>query len=117
MIHTGQEMPTVASPREKIVIIQTSGGGRQVLSRARLLVSGDGKIGPIDSDLTEVGREILGQAANVDGITIAVVYRHGFLFRLVHPELWSWEEVEKGVIAAFSAVLGAELDVIREGQT
>jgi hypothetical protein len=41
-------------------------------------------------------------------------FAYGVLFQPIHPLLWSWEEAEAAIVAAFTDVLGVRLEVIRE---
>lgn len=112
--HTAPRRTVIDRPSKKIVI-QELPGGHKAISRARLLTTAENAVFPPNTDeLTAAGQELLPVLAAIDGIEIAIVHRHGVLYRPYHPALWSWDEVDTAVVAAFSATLGAELDVIRE---
>lgn len=95
----------------------TSGDARKYTSRARL--SSVDFRGPESPDFTEtsteIGRLLAAALLAVDGIEIRWLNRHDVVITLVHPELWSWDEVELGIIAAWAQVLGGEPEIIREG--
>jgi hypothetical protein len=105
----------VATPPEKIVIVD-HGPIHGALSRARLLATVTSTTYPAsDNLLTTVGRDLVARIASADGVEVLTVLRHGIHFKTVHPALWSWDEVEQSVVAAFAEVLGTEVEVIREG--
>jgi hypothetical protein len=99
---------------EKIVLTSGPAGGRRALTRARVLTTAQMTRMPTDDMLTEIGRALLACLALADGVEVITVLRHGVLFQTVHPELWSWDEVEAAVVAAFTEALGTPLDVVRE---
>lgn len=104
-------------PREKLVVIEHP-ASREVLTRARLIVDKTIWL-PDDANslLTDVGKEIASAVSLVDGIKLTHLNRHSAVFHIVHDELWTWGEIETGVIAAFASVLGVELNVIRDVRT
>lgn len=104
----------MTTPPEKIVIVD-QGPIRKALSRARLLTTATSTDYPAkDGLLTTVGRDLLARIASADGVEVLTVLRHGIHFKSVHPALWSWDEVEQSVIAAFAEALGTDVEVIRE---
>lgn len=102
-------------PREKLIIID-QGAVRQAVSRARLLATGTGLYAPDHADLSAVGSKLIDELKTADGVELVGISRHAVQFRTIHMELWSWDEVETTVIAAFGAALGCELDIIHENK-
>lgn len=108
-------MATEKVPTEKIVLAGGRLAQRRALTRARLLTLAQMVRYPVpDEALTEIGRALLIRLAMADGVEVITILRHGVLFKTVHPELWSWEEVEAAVVSAFAEVLDMKLDVIRD---
>lgn len=89
---------------ERLVIQQWPGCWR-LISRARLT-------GPAGE--THAGADLHAAVSAVNGIEVGAVTGHLMNVFLIHETLWSWDEVEPAVVAAFTSVLGDDVEVIRE---
>lgn len=79
---------------------------RKFISRARLTTPEKGT--------TPLGEALSKEIAAVDGTDPGTAHGYGINVMLAHAALWSWDEVEPQVIAAFARVLGTDVEVIRE---
>jgi len=67
----------------------------------------------IDEALTDIGKTLRAQLLMVDGVDLTKFDRHYVDMRLVHPALWSWDEVEPasnpGVCRRTDAAVGLDV--------
>lgn len=101
------------------LIIKDYSDRRTFTSRARLASHhgyAPAKRGDSPDELTDLGKVLLAAFEAVDGITVSWVQAHSVNVVIVHPLLWSWDEVEPGIVAAWAQVLGGQPEIIREGQ-
>lgn len=104
---------------ERLIIGAGPGGARKYTSRARLITDTADRHPQHSPDFdryaTEIGQQLVKALSALDGIDFRFE-RHSVEVRLVHPKLWSWDEVEPGIIAAWAQVLGGQPEIIREGE-
>jgi hypothetical protein len=94
------------------IVIRQYCGHWTVNTKARLLAT-QNVVNVGDPDTTPVGRAILERVAQVDGLHVTEVRRHSLRVQLYEAALWTWDEVEPGVIAAFNDATGLTHEVVR----